>query len=116
MLNRRNLILFVVSLILVAAPILAAGGTVNYSISKPMFVAGTEIPAGEYEVKWQAADSDAKVVFKSKGNVVATVQGKMEQLKKKSDYNSLTVGKDAAGHDAIKGLLFSGKDVTVVFP
>jgi len=116
MFNRRNSILFVLFLILLAAPILAAGGTVNYSISKPMSVSGTELTAGEYEVKWEATGSEAKVVFKSKGKVIATVQGKVEKLAKKSDYNSLTVGKDAAGKDAIKGLLFSGKDVTVVFP
>jgi hypothetical protein len=116
MFNGRNSILFVLFLVLVAAPILAAGGTVNYSISKPMYISSTEIPAGEYEVKWEATGADAKVVFKSKGKVVATVEGKIEQLKKKSDYNSLTVGKDASGRDAIKGLLFSDKDVTVVFP
>ena len=116
MFNRRNLILFVLFPILLAAPILVAGGTVNYSISKTIFVAGTEIPAGEYEVKWEATGTDAKVVFKLKGRVITTVQGKIEKLAKKSDYNSLTVGKDSAGKDTIKGLLFSDKDVTVVFP
>ena len=52
MFNRRNSTLFVLFLILLAAPILAAGGTVNYSISRPIYVGGTEIPTGEYEVKW----------------------------------------------------------------
>lgn len=116
MFNRRNSILLVLFLILLAAPILVAGGTVNYSISKTMFVAGTEIASGEYEVKWAATGSDAKVTFKLNGRVVTTVQGKIEKLAKKSAYNSLTVGKDSAGKDAIKGLLFSDKDITVVFP
>lgn len=111
----RNSILVVVLLVVLAAPILAAGGTVNYSVSKPMSVAGSEIQAGEYEVKWESKDTEATVAFKLKGKVVATVQGKIENLPKKSDYNSLVVGKDGSGRDAIKALLLSDKNFRIAF-
>jgi len=120
MFNVRNSLLVVVLLILVAAPIMAEdgkaqGGKVNYSVSKPMVVAGTELKAGEYEVKWQSHSPEVTVEFRLQGRVVATVKGKIENLPKKSDYNSLRVGKDASGRDAIKALMFRDKSVSVVF-
>ncbi len=115
MLNVRRSILFVICLILAAAPIMAAGNKVNYSVTKPVYVAGVEIQPGKYQVKWETKSPEATVVFILKGKTVATVQGKVEQLQKKSDYNSLIIGKDSAGRDAINALLFRNKDISVVF-
>ena len=114
MFSVRNSLLVVVLLILVAAPILAAGGTVKYVVSRPMFVGGTELQPGEYEVKWQSHSPEATVVFKLQGKVMATVEGKVEKLEKKTAYTSLVVGKNATGQDMIKALLFGDKDISVV--
>jgi hypothetical protein len=116
MLNRRNL--FVISILLIlltAAPILAESGSANYTVSKPMFIAGTEIQAGEYQVKYKSNSPEVTVIVKSNGKVVATVKGKLEKLDKETDYTSLLVGKDSAGRDSIQALQFGGKKYKVVF-
>ncbi len=102
-------------LFLTAAPIMAADGSAKYSVSDAMVIAGNEIKPGEYDVKWQSHSPEATVVFKQKGKAVLTVEGKIETLSRKSDFNSMLVGKDASGRSVIKGLLFSGKNFKIVF-
>jgi hypothetical protein len=114
--NRRNLLVIFVLLILVtAASLLAESGSTVYSVSKTMFIAGTEIQAGAYDVKWQSHSPEVTVIFKSKGKVIATVKGKLEKLDKVTDYTSMIVGKDSAGRDAIQALQFGGKKYRVAF-
>jgi hypothetical protein len=100
---------------LLATPILAASGKANYQVTRAMVVAGTEIQPGQYEVKWKSSSPEATVEFRLNGQVVATVQGKIQTLDKKPLYNSLVIGKDSSGREAIKELLFGEKDVKVVF-
>jgi hypothetical protein len=116
MFNRRNsFVIFVLLILFTAAPILAESGSANYSVSKAMLMAGTEIQAGEYQVKYQSNSPEVTVTVKSKGKVVATVKGKLEQLTEATDYTSLMVGKDSTGRDIIHALQFGGKKYRVVF-
>lgn len=102
--------------LLAAAPITSmAEGPAKFKVARSMFVAGTEIQAGTYDVKNEANGSQATVSFTSGGRVVVKVQGKIEDGGRVSDYNSLMTGKDSAGRDAIKGMLFRGEKAMVVF-
>lgn len=115
MLKNKNLITLVALLLLLsAAPMWSADGVAKFTVLKSTFVAGNELAAGVYNVEW-TGNPEASVTFETKGKVVATVQGKIVELPKKSDFNSLTLGKDSAGREAIKGLLFSGKSIRIVF-
>jgi hypothetical protein len=113
--NRRSIMLVTLLILLVAAPMMSLAETGKFKVARDMFVAGTAIKAGTYDVKFEATGSDASVVFTANGKVEAQVKGKIEDGGKVSDYNSLSVGKDSAGRDAIKAMMFKGTKTTVVF-
>jgi hypothetical protein len=46
---------------------------------------------------------------------VLELQGKIEDMERKSDFSSLLIGKDPSGKPAIHGLQFSGKKFRIVF-
>ncbi len=119
MLNSKNLILVVSLLVLlVAAPIVMAseGGSVKFAVTQKLFVAGSEINPGQYSVSWDSGSPDATVTFTGvEKPVVIKVHGKIEQVDSKAAYNSIITGKDPAGHEAIKQLRFSGKNIRITF-
>ncbi len=118
MVTSKNLIVISMLLILLsAAPIMAAEkGSGRFSIAKPVIVAGSEIQPGDYNVKYEVGEKGAAVVFSFVGNPTKVeVQGDIERLDKKSDYNAAAIGKNSAGNDAILYLLFRGKDIKIVF-
>jgi hypothetical protein len=108
----------VLLLVLAVAPamVLAANGTAKFSVVQKMFVAGHEINAGVYEVKWESSSPEATVTFiNSKGEVSLKVQAKVEEIEKNFESNSLLIGKDSGGRDAIKGLQFAGEKTRILF-
>ncbi len=120
MFKNRNLMVFAVLFTLLAGATVAMAaegstGTAKFAVTNTLFVAGTEIKPGSYDVKWEATGSDATVIFINQGKEVAKIPAKLVEVDKKGDYNSLAIGKDAAGRDAIKGLQFAGKKVRIVF-
>jgi azurin len=116
MFDRRNtFVIFVLFILLSAAPILAASGSATYSLSKTMFMANTKMQAGDYQMKYKSNGPEVTVTVKCEGKVVATVQGKLEKLDKPTDYTSLLIGKDSTGREVIEGLQFGGKKYRVVF-
>lgn len=114
--NKNLMMLIAISLLLSAATMaLAAGGSAKFAVTNTLFVAGTEIKPGSYDVKWEATGSEATVIFVNQGREVAKIPAKLVEVDKKGDYNSLAIGKDSSGRDAIKGLQFAGKNVRIVF-
>jgi len=118
MLKNKNVIVISMLLILIsaAAMMAAEGGSAKFAVTRPLFVGGNEIPIGTYEVRWEAGTQETMVTFAGIGkSVLIKVKGKIEEVDKKSDYNSLVVGKDSAGREAIKQLQFSGKNLRIAF-
>jgi hypothetical protein len=118
MLNNKHLIMIVTLLVLlVAAPLVAAdSGSASFVVTAPLYVAGSQINPGQYNVKWESHSPEATVTFTGvEKPVVIKVPGKVEQVDSKASYNSIITGKDAAGHESIKQLLFSGKNVRIIF-
>jgi hypothetical protein len=116
MFNRRNVfVIFVLLILLSAAPILAESGSATYTLSKTMLMANTKIQAGDYQVKYQSNGPEVTVTVKSEGKLVATVKGKLEKLDKPTDYTSLLIHKDSAGNEVIQALQFGGKKYRIVF-
>jgi len=102
-------------ILLVATPLTMAKDSYKFAVSRTMFVAGTEIKAGTYDVKYEVNNSEATVMFYAYGKVAVKVQGKVAESDKPSDYNSLAIGKDASGREAIKALNFGNKTTTIIF-
>jgi hypothetical protein len=102
---------------LLAAPILASeAGAAKFAVTRPLYVGGTEVNIGTYDVKWQINGQATDVTFSAIGkSIVIKAQGKIEQVDKKFDYNSLVIGKDSAGREAIKQLQFRGENIRIIF-
>jgi uncharacterized protein (TIGR02588 family) len=117
MFNSKKLIVMVTLFLLLAATIIAAeNGKARFAATRTIFAAGTELKAGQYDVKWEANGQETTVLFTPVGTrTEIKVQGKVEQSEKKYDYNSMVTGKDSAGRDAVKELQFKGNNVRIVF-
>jgi hypothetical protein len=116
MLKNRNSIVLVTLLVLLAAiPMMMAKDSYKFAVSRTMFVAGTEIKTGIYDVKYEVNNAEATVMFYAYGKVAVKVQGKVEESKTPAENNSLAIGKDASGREAIKALMFRDKTTTIVF-
>ena len=122
MFNRKNLVMILAFLILLAAvPAIASdnsSGSARFAVTSTLFVAGAELQAGQYEVTWQAGEdgTSTEVMFAPNGKKNGVkVQGKIENVAQKYDYNSMAIGTDASGRKVIKQLQFSGKNLRIVF-
>jgi len=123
MLNRKNFIVSVAFLILLAVvPIMATEkesaekGSGRFVVDRTLVAAGTEIKPGEYNVKWQSHGSEATVEFTPIGKPQGVkVQGKIETVNKKYDSNNIGIARDPSGHEVIRELQFRGKKMKVVF-
>lgn len=117
MLNNKYRIILVTLLVLAisASTMVLANGTGKFKVSRTMYINGSEIKAGVYDVTWESNSPEATVVFMAKGKPVLTVKGKIEEAAKEFDYNSITLGKDTAGHEAITSLQFRGGKTAVIF-
>jgi len=114
--NYKLIVLITLLVLLVASPMASfAQGSGKFKVARTLHVAGTEIQAGTYDVKYEVSGSDATVMFTVRGKVEVQVKGKVEDGGRVSDYNSLSLGKDAAGREAIKALMFKGSKDIVVF-
>jgi hypothetical protein len=118
MFNRKSLIMTVTLLVLLAAiPLMAAeSGSAKFVVGRTVFVTGTEIQSGVYDVKWEPNNQEAAVVFTPIGKAAGIkAQGKIVDVDTKYNLNSVGIGKDSAGRDAILELQLSGKKFKVVF-
>jgi hypothetical protein len=122
MFNSKNLTMILALLILLtAAPLVASddsSGSAKFVVTSTLLVSGTELQAGQYDVSWQSgADSEnTEVLFVPVGKETGIkVQGKIEKVAKKYDYNSMAIGTDPSGRKVIKQLQFSGKNIRIVF-
>ena len=85
-------------------------------LGNPMVVAGVDLRAGVYDIKWQFQGARATVTFSRKGRVVATVQGLVSTLDKTLTHDTLFVTKHPDGFIAISGLGLAGTNRHIIFP
>ena len=101
----------------------AEKGSGRFVVPRTLLAAGTEIKAGEYDIKWESKASNSQIpttavsveftpVGKSQG---VKVQGKIEMVNAKFSSNNLGIAKDASGRESIKELQYSGKKMKIVF-
>jgi hypothetical protein len=116
--SKKNLIVSVTFLILLAVVSIMAAekGSGRFVVDRTLIAAGTEIKAGEYDVKWESHSPEVTVEFTPVGKPQGVkVQGKIEAVNKKFDSNTLAIAKDASGRELIKELQFGGKKMKIVF-
>jgi hypothetical protein len=118
MIKSKSMIKIVTGLIVLAAavPVLMAldAGEAKFVTTKDFFISGTEIKAGQYDIRWEATGQDVAFVPAGKTEGIK-IQCKVEQVDKKSDFNSMMSGKDSAGRETLRQIQFRGKNVRLQF-
>lgn len=75
---------------------------------------GTNLPAGDYVVKYDTEGSSAQVTFLKGKKEVATANGQVKALSKKPVTNQVLV-KEAGNTRSISEIDFGGKDTAITF-
>ena len=103
------------SLILGLAVLLASSAFASNSnkgslqLSDPASIGGTQLKAGNYDVKWDGEGANVQVNVLKGSKVVATVPAHLIDLADKPSNDSAVVKKNADGTESIAEIHFSGK-------
>ena len=92
----KRFIGYAAMLALVSAPAFAAKNTENITISHPVTVGTTQLPAAEYKVTWTETGSNAQVTL-THGKSVVTVPAKVVEQK----HDVRTIRTDNNGGDSV---------------
>lgn len=87
-------------------------GKMNLSSSAE--VAGTQLQPGDYTVEWSGTGPAAQVQFIRNGKTVATTQGNIVELNKRSPYDQVVLSTEG-GQNTIKEIDFGNKTTAVRF-
>lgn len=106
-------VLLVCFAVALATSAFAAGGAEkgNLQVSDPVVVNGTQLPAGDYVVKWEGTGSNVKVDITRNGAVVATAPAKAVELNQKASEDASEISTGASGKRELTTLRFSGKKI-----
>jgi len=72
-------------------------------------VNGTQLPPGEYKVKWEGTGPNVEASIMQGKTVVATVPAKLVEMQKVSNLNAAVVHKGDDGSLTLNQIRFSGK-------
>jgi len=101
----------ILALTLFAAGAFAANDSYKggLNLSAPVQVAGQQLPAGEYVVKWDGVGPTVQVNIIRSGKVVATVPARVLRFDQKQPADAVLVGKTSNGERTLIGIQFAGK-------
>ncbi|HZS25774.1 MAG TPA: hypothetical protein VFB76_00980 [Candidatus Angelobacter sp.] len=86
---------------------------VNFKISEPTQVNGTQLPAGQYQARWEGSGPAVQVSIIQNMKVVATVPGQLVDRDHAALYNAVETKNNSNGQPELTALLFSGKKYTL---
>ena len=72
-------------------------------------VNGKQLPAGEYQVRWEGNGPDVQVTIAQGKKVLATVPGRVVDLQNKSNSDAALVKNNPDGSRTLNEIRFSGK-------
>ena len=76
---------------------------------------GSQLPAGEYTVVYDASGSTAQVKFMKGKKEMASATGQVQQLDKKPEYNQVKLQGGDSGAPSISELDFHGSKTSITF-
>ncbi|HEY6181736.1 MAG TPA: hypothetical protein VIW67_05785 [Terriglobales bacterium] len=82
-------------------------------LTSPANVAGKQLPAGDYTVKWDGNGPSVQLEIIKGKNVVATVPAQVVTLDHASNYDSAVVNTDNSGGRVLSQIRFSGKKMAL---
>ncbi len=78
-------------------------------IGSAIVVNGKQLPAGEYQVRWEGSGPTVEVNIVDAGKIVATISARVVDLNEKSSDNITEVRTGADGNKSLSEVRFSGK-------
>ncbi|MFZ0960745.1 MAG: hypothetical protein WAO35_07540 [Terriglobia bacterium] len=94
------------------APAMDSGNVlVHYDVT----VAGSHLPSGSYNIRWETHSPEATVSFLHRNKVVATAQGKIVDRGRKYSSNEVVYYVTDNGARQIQEIRFGGSSEVIVF-
>jgi hypothetical protein len=81
----------------------------SFQISSPAQVNGTQLPAGDYEARWEGTGPSVQVTITQGKKVVATVPAQVVDLSQAASDTEAEVKSNSNGGRELTALRFSGK-------
>jgi hypothetical protein len=78
------------------------------SVQETVQVNGQQLPAGEYQIRWEGSGSDVQLSFMRGKKEVAKTSARVVDLQEKSPYDSAVIDHSSGGA-AVSQLRFAGK-------
>lgn len=105
-----KLVTLVLSLLLATSAFAASDAHKgNLQVFDPVQVSGKQLPAGEYQVKWEGNGPDVQLNILKGKKLVATSQAKVVDLDQKANSDSAVVSNNNDGTRSLNQIRFGGK-------
>jgi len=101
------------SLLLGMALLLATGAFAankgSLQVQDPVTVSGKQLPAGDYQLKWDGKGSNVELSILKGNKVVATVPARLVDMNQSAPSDASVIRKNADGSRTLSEIRFSGK-------
>jgi len=87
-----------------------ASNHASVAFADPVTINGTQLPAGDYLVKWEGSGDSVQLSFMQGKKVVATTAAKMVDLKQSASDTAAVVQKNADGTRSLTQVRLNGKN------
>ena len=87
----------------------------NLNLANSVQVGSTQVAPGDYKVEWNGTGDNVQVNILKGKNVVATTEGKLVELPKKADNNSVTTKALDNNTRALMEIQFDNRKESLVF-
>jgi len=86
----------------------------SFVLSDTVQVGSTQLTPGNYKVQWNGPRNDVKIDIVKNGKIVATTQGKIQDLKKPSPYTAVTTKPADNNMKQLDGIEFGNRTEALV--
>jgi len=87
----------------------------NLNLASPVQIGSTQVSPGDYKVEWSGTGDNVQVNILKGKNVVATTEGKLVELSKKAENNSVTTRALDNDTRALVEIQFDNRTESLVF-
>jgi len=102
------------ALLLATSAFAASKGT--FYVSEGVTVSGHELPAGEYQLRWEGTGPDVQVnILSLEGKLVTTVPAHLIELDRRGDNNAAVLNTNHDGTRLVQEIDFAGKKYALDF-
>jgi hypothetical protein len=95
--------------LLLATSAFATANKGSVQLMDPVTVSGTQLPAGDYSVKWDGNGPNVEVSFLKGNKVVATTPARLIDLSQKPNNDSAVLTSNSDGSKSLTEIHFGGK-------